>query len=335
MRWVGHALLFPVWLVVLGLLTVVVAHVTAYDQDHLFFLANSYTLWLFLPAYPIAVAALCFRAWPLALTALVIVIAHLVWVVPPTFRTVAVTPAVMHGPKVRIASANVRYDNLDHGPLLAEMRHTHADVIVMEEITPAWWKAIAASGLLRTHPFFVKSVRQDPGGMVMLSRHPLTHVVVHHAGGWPIITATVELGGAPSTSRACTSSRPSRPSSATDGPNARSPGSPAGSPARDSSSGTSTPAPTTAGSTSCSTSACATRTSRSAAPSPQPGRTVGTWSRPLRSTTSSPIHRSSPSTSARDGARARTTARSSWTWPSRAEASASVSHPVSTLGTWE
>jgi endonuclease/exonuclease/phosphatase (EEP) superfamily protein YafD len=177
------------------MLTVVIAHVAAYDRDHLFFLANSYTLWIFLHAYPITVAALCFRAWPLAAVAGVIVIAHLSWVVPPTFRTVPVTPVARHAPHVRIASANLRYDNLDHRPLLAELARTHADVIVMEEVTPAWWRAIAASGLLHTHPDVVRAVRPDPGGMVVLSRHPLRHVVIRHAGGWPIITATVVLGG--------------------------------------------------------------------------------------------------------------------------------------------
>jgi endonuclease/exonuclease/phosphatase (EEP) superfamily protein YafD len=194
-RWVGHALLLPVWLVVLGLLSIVIAHVAAYDHDHLFFLANSYTLWILRRAYPISVAALCFRAWPLALAAGVIVVAHLVWVVPPTFRTVPVPAAAAHAPHLRVASANVRYDNLDHRPLLAELQRTHADIIVMEEVTPAWWRAIVAGGLVRTHPVVVKAVRPDPGGMVVLSRHPLTNVVVHHADGWPIITATLALGG--------------------------------------------------------------------------------------------------------------------------------------------
>jgi endonuclease/exonuclease/phosphatase (EEP) superfamily protein YafD len=186
-----------VWLVVVGLLTVVAAHIAAYDHDHLFFLANSYSLWILLPAYPIAVAALCFRTWPLAIAALFVVVAHLAWVVPPTLHTVTVPAAAAHAPHLRIASANVRYDNLVHRPLLAELQRADADIIVMEEVTPAWWKAIATSSLLRTHPDVARAVRPDPGGMVVLSRHPLTHVVVHHAGGWPIITATVEVGGRP------------------------------------------------------------------------------------------------------------------------------------------
>ncbi len=192
-RWLGHALLVPVWIVVLGLLGFVIARVVAFDHDHLFYLADSYTLWILLPAYPITVSALCFRAWPLAVAAGVIVIAHLVWVIPPTFSTVPVTAAAEHAPHVRIASANVRYDNLDHKPLLAELNGTHADVIVMEEVTPAWWKAIVASGLLQSHPVVAKVVRARPGrdgDPVTASAHarrrpPRRWLAHHHRDGRP------------------------------------------------------------------------------------------------------------------------------------------------------
>jgi endonuclease/exonuclease/phosphatase (EEP) superfamily protein YafD len=151
-KWVGRALLLPIWLAVLVMLGFVVAHVIAFDREHILMLVNAYTLWVLLPAYPIAVAAFCFRAWPLAIAASLIVIAHLVWVMPPTFRTVPVSAAAVAAPHVRIASANLRYDNLDHGPLIDELEHLDADVIVLEEVTPAWWHSIAARGLLAEYP---------------------------------------------------------------------------------------------------------------------------------------------------------------------------------------
>src|SRR5664279_2724208 len=110
-------------------------------------LANAYTLWMYLPAYPIAIAALCFRAWPLAVAACLIVIAQLTWVVPPTLHTIPVSAAAAAAPHVRIASANLRYDNEDHAPLLAELNSFHADVIVLEEVTTSWWHAIATSAV--------------------------------------------------------------------------------------------------------------------------------------------------------------------------------------------
>jgi endonuclease/exonuclease/phosphatase (EEP) superfamily protein YafD len=137
----------------------------------------------------------CFRAWPLAIAAGVVVVALGAWVLPPTVRTVPVTAAARRAPHLRIASANLRFDNREHGPLLSELGRVRADIVVMEEVTPAWWHAIAASGLTASHPHVARAVRDDPGGMVVLSRLPLHHVVVHRADGWPIITATVATRG--------------------------------------------------------------------------------------------------------------------------------------------
>ncbi|MGZ6965683.1 MAG: endonuclease/exonuclease/phosphatase family protein [Acidimicrobiia bacterium] len=180
---------------ILVLLGVVVAHLVAFDREHLFMLANAYTLWIYLPAYPIAVSALLFRAWPLAVTAGLIVVAQLAWVVPPMTRTVTVTDAARSAPHVRVVSANLRFDNGNHAPLVAQLRSFHADLMVLEEVTPAWWNAIEAGGLTSSLPVVVKAVRDDPGGMAILSRYPLTHVMEEHADGWPVITATVMLGG--------------------------------------------------------------------------------------------------------------------------------------------
>jgi endonuclease/exonuclease/phosphatase (EEP) superfamily protein YafD len=192
--WLGHALLVPVWLGVLALLTVVAAHVFAFDDRHGLMLANAYTLWLLVPAYTVVVAALLFRAWPLALVAGVVVVAHLAWVVPPLFRTVPVSAAAARAPHVRVVSANLRFTNSDHAPTLHELAHFDADVIVLEEVTPEWWDAIAHSPLRTSHPVIAREVRDDPGGMVVLSRRPLRDVHVRHAGGWPIITASLVVG---------------------------------------------------------------------------------------------------------------------------------------------
>lgn len=194
-RWLGHALLLPIWVGVLALLMLAAAHAVAFDDGHAFMLANAYTLWVLLPAYPVVVAALLFRAWPLAVVAGMVVIAHLAWVVPPMFHSVPVNAAVAHAPRLRIASANLKFTNTDHAPTLAELERFDADVIVLEEVTSAWWQAIARSSLPSSHPEIARAVRDDPGGMVILSRLPLGRVRVRHAEGWPIITATVVVGG--------------------------------------------------------------------------------------------------------------------------------------------
>lgn len=185
------------WIVVIALLTVVVARLLAFDEHRAFMLLDAYTLWILLPAYTVLVAAVCFRRWPLAITATIVVIAHLAWIVPPLTDTVPVSAAARRAPHVRVVTANVRYDNTEHGPLIAELERLRADVLVIQEVTPAWWEAIQRSRLRTAYPHAASDLRDDPGGMAVLSKVPLRRVRVHHAGGWPIITATVELGGRP------------------------------------------------------------------------------------------------------------------------------------------
>jgi endonuclease/exonuclease/phosphatase (EEP) superfamily protein YafD len=194
-RWVGHALLIPIWLGALALLALVIAHVVAFDDAHLFMLANAYVLWALLPAYAIAVAAVCFRAWPLAIVAGIVVVAHLVFVLPPLFRTVPVNAAAASAPRVRVVSVNLRFNNTDHAPTLDQLERFDADVIVLQEVTPAWWDAIRASNLAMSHPEVAEAIRDHPGGMAILSREPLRDVEVQEVQTWPIITATVVLAG--------------------------------------------------------------------------------------------------------------------------------------------
>jgi endonuclease/exonuclease/phosphatase (EEP) superfamily protein YafD len=194
-RWLGHALLLPIWVGVLALLVLVVARIVEFDDRHAFMLANAYTLWVLLPAYLVAVAAVCFRAWPLAGVAGIVVVAHLAWVVPPLVRSVPVNAAAADAPQVRIASANLRFSNTEHARTLAQLDQFDADVIVLQEVTPAWWESIRGSALASSHPEVAEAVRDHPGGMAILSRVPLGDVEVQEAEGWPIITARVTLGG--------------------------------------------------------------------------------------------------------------------------------------------
>ena len=188
-------LLVPVWAVVLALVAVAVAHLVAFDRTRVFLLADSYTLWIYLPAYAIAVTAACFRSRSLALVAGLLVVAQLAWVLPPVFQTDSVPASARSAPRLRVLTANVNFENHDHPPIIGEITRDNADVVMLEEATPLWWLAIQSSDLLKTYTYHVRVPRWDPGAMVLLSKLPLTDVRVRKAGGWPIITATIVVGG--------------------------------------------------------------------------------------------------------------------------------------------
>ena len=191
----GRVLLAPAWALVSGLLLVAGAHVVGFDRNRMFEFADAYTLWIYLPAYFIAVAAASFRHYLLAIAAAVVVVAQCCWVIPPMLQRVSIPAAARSAPHFRVVSANLNYGNDHHTQALAELEADDADVLVLEEITPAWWQAIEHSALFASHHYFARAMRADAGGIALLSRTPLTDVVQHDTEGWPVFTAAISVGG--------------------------------------------------------------------------------------------------------------------------------------------
>jgi endonuclease/exonuclease/phosphatase (EEP) superfamily protein YafD len=186
--------MIPVWAGALGLLALVVGRWVAFDDVHVQLLADAFVLWFVLPALLVAVAAICFRARALAVVTVLVVIGLTAWVLPPVFRKASVPAGTATAPRLRVVSANVMFDNPRHAPLVAELRSLDADVIFLQEVTPDWWRAIRAGGLLRTHPHFIEAARWGADGMAVLSRVPFVTRAVHHVGRRPVPTATVRVG---------------------------------------------------------------------------------------------------------------------------------------------
>jgi endonuclease/exonuclease/phosphatase (EEP) superfamily protein YafD len=196
-RVVGRVLLAPVWMVAGGLALVAAARIVDFDRVRMFMFLDAYTLWIYSPAYVIAIAAVCFRHRTLAVVAGAVVVLHLVWIVPPMFRTVSIPAAAQHSPHLRIVSANLEFDSAVSGRAarLRELAGYDADIIVLEEVTPEWWHEIQSSGLLATHPDHAEQLGDHAGGLAILSRIPLSDVVIHPVDDWPMITATVSIDG--------------------------------------------------------------------------------------------------------------------------------------------
>jgi endonuclease/exonuclease/phosphatase (EEP) superfamily protein YafD len=190
-------LLVPIWAGLLGLLALVIARVVAFDDQRALMLTNAYTPWVYLPAYFVAAAAICFRAKTLAIVAAMVVACHLAWVLPPVFRVVSVPAAAATAPHVRVVSSNLMFDNPDVAPLLAEISRFNGDIIVLEELTPTWWAAVQASGLLVSHPHHLEQTRTGAGGMALLSKLPFRDSAIRYADGVPVLTATVVVRGEP------------------------------------------------------------------------------------------------------------------------------------------
>jgi endonuclease/exonuclease/phosphatase (EEP) superfamily protein YafD len=93
-----------------------------------------------------------------------------------------------------VVTANLWFDNADRGPYLEWLAAHPADVLIAQEVTPEWARALESLG---AYPYRMVLPRQDPYGIAILSRWPLEDVrPVDLAGdGLPSLEGTVNAGG--------------------------------------------------------------------------------------------------------------------------------------------
>jgi endonuclease/exonuclease/phosphatase (EEP) superfamily protein YafD len=118
----------------------------------------------------------------------------------PALRTVLrATPAhaagACDGPALRIATVNLWYANNDPRRLLDWLAANEPDLVALQEVTPAWVDALAATQ--QAYPYRGLLARNDPYGIGVLSRRPLAQVTaLDLAGdGLPSLQVTADLAG--------------------------------------------------------------------------------------------------------------------------------------------
>src|SRR6185436_8942857 len=93
--------------------------------------------------------ALLRRRYPIAIAAAFVAVCHFVWVVP------SLVPEGSYDrshPMLRVATANLLCVNRRRRELLRELEAIDADVLVLEEVSPAWWMDIEGSALMSRYP---------------------------------------------------------------------------------------------------------------------------------------------------------------------------------------
>ncbi len=112
-------------------------------------------------------------------------------------RLLAAEPApACHGDSFAVVTANVQYTNRDPQRLLEWLAEQQPDVIVLQEVTPAWTAALSR---LAAYPHAYTLPRSDPYGIAMLSRWKFESVApLDLAGdGIPSLDAVVPVRGRP------------------------------------------------------------------------------------------------------------------------------------------
>lgn len=174
------------------------ARVAAWDARSVLVAANALTPFLFLPAWPVAVAAGLARRWALFAVALVVAVAHVAFVAPELAARSAVPAAAPGVRAVRLFDANVYAANSRPGGIAEEIRASRPDVVFLQESTPAILEAIDATGALDELPYRLTVPRRDPAAGLLAARWPLLDSDIVEVGGRPVLLrATVETEGGP------------------------------------------------------------------------------------------------------------------------------------------
>lgn len=151
---------------------------------------QSVGMWLLVPAYPLAVAALCTRRWALGGVAVSLSVAHIGWRRQLSARG---TPraAPVGAARMRLVTANIFNSNSEMAFLAADLAAIEADLLLLQEVTEQHLDVLRAAGVLDRYPYQVLAPSERPHGSAILSTLPIGSGGVIEIAGYPITRADV------------------------------------------------------------------------------------------------------------------------------------------------
>lgn len=182
------------WAVVGGLGLVAVLRVAAWDAREPLVVANALTPVLYLPAWAVLLVAAPVRRYGLALAALGVVVAQVLFLVPVLAAARPVPAWASAAPRLRLLDANVNAANPSMAGYARQIRSLHPALVTLEEAMPSQVAQLRASGALDGLPHQVEVDRFDPSAFFVASRYRLGPTRVVERDGIPLVVETVVHG---------------------------------------------------------------------------------------------------------------------------------------------
>lgn len=196
-RLAKRLLLLACWAIVAPLATVALLRVVAHDAAHPLILLDTFSLYLYLPAYAVLLVGLVLRRRALAGVAAAVVVAHISWNAPGALRASPLSPEAFSAPRLKIMSANLLMSNPDTDGIVGEALAEDPDVLVLQELSAHWQAAFESSDVGKRLPYHLAEARETPFGVGIYSRYPLEDAEIWYSWGDPVARATVRVGGRP------------------------------------------------------------------------------------------------------------------------------------------
>ena len=182
------------WVCIAVLCGVGIARAVVGDGVWLLLVWGAYTPFVWLPAYVTLGLGITRRRVWLTAASLALVVTHLSSVVPQAFLRDAAQPDGRAS--LRVITANGNGWNRHPGYFLRSLARHDADIVCLQEVSPAWAEGLRDEGWLDDYPYQRIDVREGVWGMALLSRLPLTNVAQTPMMEARAITAQVEHAGA-------------------------------------------------------------------------------------------------------------------------------------------
>ena len=196
MEYLLYFLTFAGALVIVPLLMAIFARLIRPDSNIIFIWLNSYTFWIYLPAYPVAVFAVIFRRWLLLAPALLVCAFHLWWVLPDYSGASDIPADAQQAPRLRLVSANILFGNTRLPELARSLTTQDPDVLFLQEYERGFAAHLESAGLVHELPHFREAFA--PGwrtGIAVYSRYPLENLEVFFVTNRPVIRADITVDG--------------------------------------------------------------------------------------------------------------------------------------------
>lgn len=174
-----------------------IARLLAHDANLLFVWLNSFSLYLYAPALVVLPLAWINDRPRLAAAALPLCVAFFAWNggdFAPARASLFPTGDLT---RIRVFSANLYADNATPAGILEEIRRADADLLLLQEYSPAWHDRLQAADIGATYPHHLVEARTDSFGTAIYSKKKLEQTDVWQIEGVPIARATIRIAARP------------------------------------------------------------------------------------------------------------------------------------------